>query len=107
MQWNRIRPIIALAMLLSATPVIPAEIALDYDYFKIQVEPIFLKKRPDHGRCYVCHSVNNSAFRLEKLDAGKSGLDRGAIAAQFPKSRGLGGGGRTGEEQTTFATAGA
>jgi hypothetical protein len=70
MQWNRIRPMIALTMLLSATPVIPAEIALDYDYFKIQVEPIFLKQRPDHGRCYVCHTVNNSAFRLEKLAPG-------------------------------------
>src|ERR1700757_3488121 len=40
---------------------------LDYDYFKSRVEPIFLTKRPDHARCYVCHAESNNAFRLEKL----------------------------------------
>src|SRR5438093_13364085 len=33
--------------------------SLDYEVFKTQVEPIFLKKRwPDHARCYVCHEVS-------------------------------------------------
>ena len=46
--------------------------SLDYAYFKANVEPIFLKKRPDHVRCYVCHSDrSNNAFRLEKLAPGK------------------------------------
>jgi hypothetical protein len=46
--------------------------SLDYAYFKANVEPLFLKKRPDHVRCYVCHSDrSNNAFRLEKLEAGK------------------------------------
>jgi hypothetical protein len=40
---------------------------LDYDYFKSRVEPIFLIKRPDHARCYVCHAESNNAFHLEKL----------------------------------------
>ena len=44
---------------------------LDYAYFKARVEPIFLKKRPDHVRCYVCHSESSSAFKLEKLPEGK------------------------------------
>src|SRR3989442_2048942 len=33
--------------------------SLDYEVFKTQVEPIFLKKRwPDHARCYAFHEVN-------------------------------------------------
>ena len=40
---------------------------LDYEYFKSRVQPIFLTKRPDHARCYVCHAESNNAFRLEKL----------------------------------------
>ncbi len=45
--------------------------SLDYEYFKTSVEPIFLKKRPGHARCYVCHADrSNNAFRLEKLSPG-------------------------------------
>jgi hypothetical protein len=40
---------------------------LDFEFFKRRVEPIFLTKRPDHARCYVCHVESNNAFRLEKL----------------------------------------
>jgi hypothetical protein len=40
---------------------------LDYEFFKTRVEPVFLTKRPDHARCYVCHVESNNAFRLEKL----------------------------------------
>jgi hypothetical protein len=40
---------------------------LDYEFFKNRVEPIFLTKRPDHARCYVCHAESNNAFHLEKL----------------------------------------
>ena len=43
---------------------------LDYEFFKTKVEPIFLKKREGHSRCYVCHEESNNAFRLEKLPAG-------------------------------------
>lgn len=50
--------------------VLAAEPALDYEFFKRRVEPIFLKKRAGHARCYVCHQLSNNAFRLEKLSAG-------------------------------------
>jgi hypothetical protein len=40
---------------------------LDYEFFKSRVEPIFLTKRPDHARCYVCHVESNNPLRLEKL----------------------------------------
>jgi hypothetical protein len=47
--------------------------ALDYEFFKARVEPIFLQKRPGHTRCVVCHAErSNNAFRLEKLPAGGS-----------------------------------
>src|SRR5258705_12742935 len=45
--------------------------ALDYDFFKTRVQPIFLEKRPGHTRCVVCHSErSNTAFRLEALAPG-------------------------------------
>ena len=44
--------------------------SLDYDTFKTQVEPIFVKKRPTHARCVVCHAGATNAFRLQPLDKG-------------------------------------
>ncbi len=43
---------------------------LDYGFFKARVEPIFLRKRPDHARCVVCHAGSNNALSLERLDPG-------------------------------------
>jgi hypothetical protein len=43
---------------------------LDYDFFKSRVEPVFLTKRPDHARCYVCHVESNNALHLERLAPG-------------------------------------
>jgi len=34
----------------------PAASALDYDYFKTKVQPIFLARREGHTRCVSCHS---------------------------------------------------
>jgi hypothetical protein len=44
---------------------------LDYEFFKSRVEPVFLTKRADHARCYVCHAESNNAFRLERLSKGE------------------------------------
>jgi hypothetical protein len=41
----------------------------DFEFFKTRVQPIFLKKRPGHARCYACHSQGTS-FRLERLSPG-------------------------------------
>jgi len=50
--------------------------SLDFEVFKTQVEPIFLKKRfPDHARCYVCHAVSRHGggpLSLEMLPPGAS-----------------------------------
>jgi hypothetical protein len=42
---------------------------LDFETYKNRVEPIFLKRRPGHARCVVCHEANNSAFRLQPIPA--------------------------------------
>src|SRR6266576_3319693 len=42
----------------------------DFDFFKSKVEPIFLKQRPGHARCYACHSDPNRVFHLERLSDG-------------------------------------
>jgi mono/diheme cytochrome c family protein len=48
--------------------------SLDYEFFETRVEPIFLKKRDSHARCYICHSVEGrTAPRfLEKLPPGST-----------------------------------
>jgi YVTN family beta-propeller protein len=40
---------------------------LDFDVFKSSVQPIFLKHRLGHDRCYGCHVLSNRAFHLESL----------------------------------------
>src|SRR5213594_4412057 len=61
--------------------------SLDYEVFKTQVEPIFLKKRwPDHARCYVCHEVSRHGRRTPKPGeavARDELLDRGAVSRQL------------------------
>jgi hypothetical protein len=49
--------------------------SLNYEFFKARVEPIFLKKRPGHARCYVCHSGSGDGGAppyLEKLSPGST-----------------------------------
>jgi hypothetical protein len=43
---------------------------LDFQAYKTRVEPIFLKQRGEHARCYACHSQNASFFHLQKLSPG-------------------------------------
>lgn len=44
--------------------------SLDFQVYRTKVEPIFLKKRPTHARCVVCHTNGGRAFRLEELPPG-------------------------------------
>jgi hypothetical protein len=45
---------------------------LDYEFFRTQVEPIFLNKRPGHARCVVCHTTNNAPLHLVPLSPGET-----------------------------------
>ncbi|HEY6119171.1 MAG TPA: cytochrome D1 domain-containing protein [Pyrinomonadaceae bacterium] len=40
---------------------------LDFEVFKANVEPIFLKERSGHARCYGCHVLSNRIFHLQPL----------------------------------------
>jgi len=62
----------AAAVTLLASASIAFGQALDFETYKTRVEPIFLKRRPGHARCVVCHEASNSAFRLQPLTAGST-----------------------------------
>lgn len=85
MKLKRIALIITLAVVLPASSAIAAEVALDYDFYKSRVEPIFLKKRPSHGRCYVCHTEGNNAFRLQKISPGSGSWTEEQSQSNFQK----------------------
>jgi YVTN family beta-propeller protein len=42
----------------------------DFAFFKTTVQPIFLKERPGHARCYGCHTASNRVFHLAALSPG-------------------------------------
>ena len=46
--------------------------ALDYEFFKTKVQPVFLNKREGHTRCVVCHTINNAPFHLVRLSPGST-----------------------------------
>jgi YVTN family beta-propeller protein len=46
--------------------------ALDFQFFKTRVQPVFLNQRGGHARCYGCHILGNKNFHLETLLAGNS-----------------------------------
>ena len=48
-----------------------APAGLDYEFFKTKVEPIFMKQRPGHSPCVVCHTGANNFLHLEELPAGQ------------------------------------
>src|SRR5882672_10514931 len=50
-------------------PAAAAPSALDYDFFKTKVQPIFLAKREGHTRCVSCHS-KGTPMRLQALSPG-------------------------------------
>jgi hypothetical protein len=50
-------------------------VKLDFEFFKARVEPIFLKRRPGHARCYACHASNTGPQYLVKLSPGATFWD--------------------------------
>ena len=46
----------------------PAAPALDYEYFKKNVQPVFVKKRVGHAKCTSCHDgAGSPVFALQPL----------------------------------------
>jgi len=56
----------------SGTLVSDAAGTLDYEFYKLKVQPIFLAKRPGHAPCVMCHADANNMLRLEKLPEGQT-----------------------------------
>jgi len=56
----------------ASAPVSAAVSALDFQVYKANIEPIFLKARPGHARCYGCHVLPNRNFHLETLASGSA-----------------------------------
>jgi hypothetical protein len=46
---------------------------LDFEFFKTQVQPIFVAKRPGHARCVSCHTTG-TPMRLQPLLPGSTHL---------------------------------
>jgi hypothetical protein len=45
--------------------------ALDFEFFKTKVQPIFIARRPGHARCISCH-IAGTPMRLQPLQPGSS-----------------------------------
>jgi hypothetical protein len=56
------------AALLAQQPAAPA---LDYEYFKKNVQPVFVKKRPGHARCVACH-IGATPMSLQPMAKGSA-----------------------------------
>jgi YVTN family beta-propeller protein len=64
--------ILVLAISSSAAAQTPAAApALDYEFFKTRVQPIFVAERPGHARCIACHG-SGTPLRLQPLAAGRT-----------------------------------
>ena len=59
--------------------------ALDYEYFKTKVQPIFLTKRPGHARCIACHG-SGTPLRFQPLPPGSTGWDDSDPRAKSAKA---------------------
>jgi hypothetical protein len=45
--------------------------SLDFEFFRTNVQPIFLAKRPGHARCVACHA-SGTPLRLQPLSPGST-----------------------------------
>jgi YVTN family beta-propeller protein len=70
----------------SASPV-SATNDLDFQFFRTRVQPIFLKQRPGHARCYGCHVLPNRAFHLETLSPGSADWNDEQSQRNFQSAR--------------------
>lgn len=62
------QPVILIALLALQSASSETRPTLDFAFFKERVQPIFLKKRPGHARCVVCH--DHRSPQLQPLSTG-------------------------------------
>ena len=64
--------VVAATIALAGATLTAQAAALDYEYFKAKVQPIFLTKREGHARCVMCHAEANNMLHLQKLPEGQT-----------------------------------
>lgn len=67
----------------------PQSAPLDFEFFKAEVEPIFLEKRAGFTRCVVCHSDENAVGFLQPLGDGAMSWDEEQSRLNFAAVSGL------------------
>jgi hypothetical protein len=81
--------IVTLAELAVFGPLLPGAAraqapVLDYEFFKTQVQPIFLARRPGFTRCVVCHTDGAAPF-LVPLAPGATSWDEEQSRRNFER----------------------
>jgi hypothetical protein len=56
--------------LIAQQPASTSKATLDFEYFKSQVQPVFLIKRAGYTRCVVCHAGSGEVGFLQPLSPG-------------------------------------
>ena len=64
-----------MTMLLGQQPASSSSVVLDFEFFRSEVQPIFVEKRAGFTRCVVCHSGEGRAGFLESLPSGATTWD--------------------------------
>ena len=64
----------------------PPAASLDYEFFKNNVQPIFLATRPGHARCISCHA-SGTPLRLQPLPAGRTAWSEEETRKNFEAAR--------------------
>ena len=58
-------------------------VALDFEFFREEVQPIFVEKRPGFTRCVVCHAEGGRVGFLEELAPGAETWNEEQSRANF------------------------
>ena len=74
-------------MLMTALLAQPASssVALDFEFYKSEVQAIFLEKRAGFTRCVVCHTGDGNAAFLEPLSDGAMTWDEEQTRSNFAR----------------------
>ena len=73
----------AIVLLVMTALLAPPPAALDFEFFKSEVQPIFLAKRAGFTRCVVCHAGEGRVGFLMPLAAGATAWDGEQSRANF------------------------
>ena len=73
----------SIVLLVMTALLAPQPATLDFEFFKSDVQPIFLEKRAGFTRCVVCHSDEGRVGFLEPLAPGAMAWDEEQSRSNF------------------------